>query len=129
MFGFTGAFGGTLMDDSGKCVADQAGFADAFKYFQDLKAAGAKYYTDGNALKQDFQTGKLQAVIDGPWQTADFAEGARRQARRRDDARRRPRPPTRSPGPTASTSTPTARTSTSRSSSRSRWSAPPRSRS
>ena len=60
------------MDDSGKCVADQAGFADAFKYFQDLKAAGAKYYTDGNALKQDFQTGKLNAVVDGPWQTADF---------------------------------------------------------
>jgi arabinogalactan oligomer/maltooligosaccharide transport system substrate-binding protein len=74
MFGFTGAFGGTLMDDTGKCVADQGGFADAFKYFQDLKAAGAKYYTDGNALKQDFQTGKLQAVIDGPWQTADFTK-------------------------------------------------------
>jgi arabinogalactan oligomer/maltooligosaccharide transport system substrate-binding protein len=72
MFGFSGSFGGTLMDDTGKCVADQGGFADAFKYFQDLKAAGAKYYTDGNALKQDFQTGKLNAVIDGPWQTADF---------------------------------------------------------
>lgn len=74
MFGFTGAFGGTLMDDSGKCVADQAGFADAFQYFKDLKAAGAKYYTDGNALKQDYQTGKLNAVIDGPWQTADFTK-------------------------------------------------------
>ena len=73
MFGFTGAFGGTLMDATGKCVADQGtGFSDAFKYFQDLKAAGAKYYTDGNALKTDFQTGKLDAVIDGPWQTADF---------------------------------------------------------
>ena len=71
MFGFTGAFGGKLLD-GGKCVADQGGFADAFKYFQDLKAAGAKFYTDGNALKQDFQTGKLNAVIDGPWQTADF---------------------------------------------------------
>jgi arabinogalactan oligomer/maltooligosaccharide transport system substrate-binding protein len=72
MFGFTGAFGGTLMDDTGKCVADQGGFADAFKYFQDLKAGGAKYYTDGNAMKQDFQNGKLNAVVDGPWQTADF---------------------------------------------------------
>jgi arabinogalactan oligomer / maltooligosaccharide transport system substrate-binding protein len=72
MFGFTGSFGGKLMDDAGKCIADQGGFADAFKYFQDLKAAGAKYYTDGNALKQDFQTGKLNAVVDGPWQTADF---------------------------------------------------------
>ena len=72
MFGFTGAFGGTLLDATGKCTADAAGFADAFKYFQDLKAAGATFYTDGNALKQDFQTGKLNAVIDGPWQTADF---------------------------------------------------------
>jgi arabinogalactan oligomer / maltooligosaccharide transport system substrate-binding protein len=72
MFGFTGAFGGKLMDESGKCVADQGGFADAFKYFQDLKAAGAKYYTDGNAQKQDFQNGKLNATVDGPWQTADF---------------------------------------------------------
>lgn len=72
MFGFTGAFGGKLLDSTGKCVADQGGFADAFQYFKDLKANGAKYYTDGNALKQDFQTGKLNAVIDGPWQTADF---------------------------------------------------------
>jgi arabinogalactan oligomer / maltooligosaccharide transport system substrate-binding protein len=74
MFGFSGAFGGKLMDDTGKCVADQGGFADAFKYFQDLKAAGAKFYTDGNAQKQDFQTGKLNATIDGPWQTADFVK-------------------------------------------------------
>jgi arabinogalactan oligomer/maltooligosaccharide transport system substrate-binding protein len=74
MFGFSGSFGGALMDADGKCVADQAGFADAFKYFQDLKAAGAKFYTDGNALKQDFQTGALNAVIDGPWQTADFVK-------------------------------------------------------
>jgi arabinogalactan oligomer/maltooligosaccharide transport system substrate-binding protein len=72
MFGFSGAFGGTLMDATGKCTADQGGFTEAFQYFQDLKAAGAKYYTDGNALKQDFQTGVLNAVVDGPWQTADF---------------------------------------------------------
>jgi arabinogalactan oligomer / maltooligosaccharide transport system substrate-binding protein len=72
LFGFSGSFGGTLMGPTGKCIADQGGFADAFKYFQALKAAGANYYTDGNALKQDFQTGKLNAVIDGPWQTADF---------------------------------------------------------
>ena len=71
-FGFAGAFGGKLMDDTGKCVADKGGFADAFKYLSDLKAAGAKFYTDGNALKQDFQTGKLNMVETGPWNTADF---------------------------------------------------------
>lgn len=73
-FGWSGVFGGKLMDDSGKCVADQAGFADAYKYAADLKAAGAKFYTDGNAMKQDFQTGKTNAMVDGPWLTADLTK-------------------------------------------------------
>jgi arabinogalactan oligomer / maltooligosaccharide transport system substrate-binding protein len=71
-FGWTGAFGGTLMDDTGKCTADQGGFAEAFAYLKSLKDAGATFNTDGNALKSDFQTGKINAIIDGPWQTADF---------------------------------------------------------
>ncbi len=71
-FGWTGAFGGQLLDDTGKCIADQGGFADAFAYLKSLKDAGATFNTDGNALKTDFQTGKLNAIIDGPWQTADF---------------------------------------------------------
>jgi arabinogalactan oligomer/maltooligosaccharide transport system substrate-binding protein len=73
-FGWTGAFGGQLMDDTGKCIADQGGWADAYKYLADLKAAGAKFYTDGNAQKQDFQTGAINATVDGPWQTADFTK-------------------------------------------------------
>jgi arabinogalactan oligomer/maltooligosaccharide transport system substrate-binding protein len=71
-FGWTGAFGGSLMDDAGKCTADAGGFADAFAYLKSLKDAGATFNTDGNALKTDFQTGKINAIIDGPWQTADF---------------------------------------------------------
>ncbi len=71
-FGWTGAFGGSLMDAAGKCTADAGGFADAFAYLKSLKDAGATLNTDGNALKTDFQTGKLNAIIDGPWQTADF---------------------------------------------------------
>lgn len=71
-FGWTGAFGGSLMDDSGKCIADQGGFADAFAYLKSLKDAGASFNTDGGALDTDFKTGKLNAIIDGPWTTADF---------------------------------------------------------
>ncbi len=71
-FGWTGAFGGELMDASGKCTADAGGFADAFAYLKELKAAGAVFNTDGNALKTQFQTGEINAIIDGPWQTADF---------------------------------------------------------
>ena len=71
-FGWTGAFGGQLMDDTGKCIADQGGFAEAFAYLKQLKDAGATFNTDGNALKTDFQNGTINAMIDGPWQTADF---------------------------------------------------------
>jgi arabinogalactan oligomer/maltooligosaccharide transport system substrate-binding protein len=71
-FGWTGAFGGKLMDDSGKCTADAGGFADAFAYLKELKDAGAVFNTDGGALKTQFQTKAINAIIDGPWQTADF---------------------------------------------------------
>jgi arabinogalactan oligomer/maltooligosaccharide transport system substrate-binding protein len=71
-FGWTGAFGGELMDESGACTADDGGFADAFGYLKELKDAGAVFNTDGNALKTQFQTGEINAIIDGPWQTADF---------------------------------------------------------
>jgi arabinogalactan oligomer/maltooligosaccharide transport system substrate-binding protein len=71
-FGWTGAFGGELMDASGKCTADAGGFAEAFAYLKSLKDAGAVFNTDGNALKTQFQTGEINAIIDGPWQTADF---------------------------------------------------------
>ena len=51
---------------------DDGGFADAFAYLKELKDAGAVFNTDGNALKTQFQTGEINAMIDGPWQTADF---------------------------------------------------------
>ncbi len=73
-YGWAGAFGGKLMDDTGKCVADQGGWSDAFAYLKALKDAGATFYTDGNVLKQDFQSGKINVTIDGPWQTADFTK-------------------------------------------------------
>jgi arabinogalactan oligomer/maltooligosaccharide transport system substrate-binding protein len=71
-FGFFVGFGGKLLDDSGKCVADQGGFADALKYLQDLKTAGAQFYTDGGKANNAFQTGKVDMLINGPWATGDF---------------------------------------------------------
>ena len=71
-FGWTGAFGGELMDDSGTCIADQGGFGEAFAYLKSLKDAGAVFNTDGGALATQFKTKAINAIIDGPWQTADF---------------------------------------------------------
>lgn len=71
-FGFWGAFGGKLMDASGKCTADQGGFADALQYLADLQAAGAKFETDGGKADTAFRQGQADMIINGPWVLGDY---------------------------------------------------------
>jgi arabinogalactan oligomer/maltooligosaccharide transport system substrate-binding protein len=71
-YGWWGAFGGKLMDSVGKCIADQAGVADSYKYLQDLKAAGATFYKKYDDFATAFKTGKINLIIDGPWATGGY---------------------------------------------------------
>jgi len=71
-WGFWYAFGGQIMDGTGKCVADQTkGVSDAFAYLKALKDAGAQFFTDGAKFQDAFKTGKLDAIIEGPWFSGD----------------------------------------------------------
>ena len=65
-FGWWRAFGGSLMDNTGKCVADTTGVADAYKYLLDLKAAGANITDDGK-LDTLYRQGQLDIYFNGPW--------------------------------------------------------------
>jgi arabinogalactan oligomer/maltooligosaccharide transport system substrate-binding protein len=73
-FGWWAAFGGKLMDDSGKCVADTTGVGDAYKYFQDLQTAGAKWYEKYDDLAADFKSGKIDYIVDGPWASGGYKD-------------------------------------------------------
>ncbi|HLO35215.1 MAG TPA: extracellular solute-binding protein [Candidatus Deferrimicrobium sp.] len=73
-FGWWAAFGGKLMDDSGKCIADTTGVADAYKYFQDLQTAGAKWYDKYDDLASDFKSGKIALIVDGPWASGGYKD-------------------------------------------------------
>ena len=77
-FGFlTGAFGGTLLNANGVCVADQGGFAPALQFLKDLKAApGATFdTTDDNAVSnQLFAQGAVDMTIQGPWKLGEFRQ-------------------------------------------------------
>jgi arabinogalactan oligomer/maltooligosaccharide transport system substrate-binding protein len=73
-FGWWAAFGGQLMDDKGKCVADTTGVADAYKYFQDLQTAGATWYDKYDDLASDFKSGKIDLIVDGPWASGGYKE-------------------------------------------------------
>ncbi|MEI6338194.1 MAG: extracellular solute-binding protein, partial [Verrucomicrobiota bacterium] len=75
-FGFlTGAFGGTLLNANGVCVANQGGFAPALQFLKDLKAASGATFdtTDDNAVSnQLFSQGAVDMTIQGPWKLGDF---------------------------------------------------------
>ena len=73
-FGWWAAFGGQLMDATGKCVADTTGVADAYKYFQALQTAGAKWYDKYDDLASDFKSGKIDLIVDGPWASGGYKE-------------------------------------------------------
>lgn len=71
-FGWWAAFGGKLMDDAGKCIADQGGVADAYKYLQDLQAAGATFYPAYDDMANAFKAGDINLIVDGPWATGGY---------------------------------------------------------
>jgi arabinogalactan oligomer/maltooligosaccharide transport system substrate-binding protein len=72
MFGFTGSFGGKLMDDTGKCIADQGGWAEATQYILDLKEAGAIVESDYGKAETPFREGTAAMFVNGPWALADY---------------------------------------------------------
>ena len=73
-FGWWAAFGGKLMDDTGKCVADTTGVGDAYKYFQEIQTAGAKWYDKYDDLAADFKAGKIDLIVDGPWASGGYKD-------------------------------------------------------
>ncbi len=72
MFGWSTAFGGQLMDGSGKCVADTTGWIDAFTYNLALKTVGGKFETDGGRADTSFRQGQVDMIINGPWVLGDY---------------------------------------------------------
>ena len=72
LFGFSGSFGGQLLDADGKCIADQGGWADAMQYLVDLKAAGAVFEPDYGKAEALFRNGEAAMFVNGPWALADY---------------------------------------------------------
>jgi arabinogalactan oligomer/maltooligosaccharide transport system substrate-binding protein len=72
-YGLWSAFGGQLMDGTGRCVADQGGFVDAMHYLLDLQAAGAAFSDYGTAESM-FLNGQTGMLINGPWALASYED-------------------------------------------------------
>ncbi|HEX2698068.1 MAG TPA: extracellular solute-binding protein [Anaerolineales bacterium] len=75
LWGFWSGFGGKIMDDTGKCVADQGGIADAYTYFKALKDAGATFYNAEGDMDTAFAQGQVDMAVVGPWVLGDYEKG------------------------------------------------------
>ncbi|MDH5243636.1 MAG: extracellular solute-binding protein [Chloroflexota bacterium] len=73
-FGWWAAFGGQLMDDTGKCIADTTGVGDAYAYLAELQAAGATFYPNYDDMANAFKAGDIDLIVDGPWATGGYKE-------------------------------------------------------
>lgn len=71
-FGFFGAFGGRLMDENGRCVADASGFADALNYLRELQAAGAQFVASSREAETLFKEGQADLTINDSWRLSDY---------------------------------------------------------
>ena len=67
-YGFWGAFGGTLMDNTGLCLADQStAFPNAMQYLLDLQSAGAALTSEYFTAEAGFLNGEYDMIINGSW--------------------------------------------------------------
>jgi arabinogalactan oligomer / maltooligosaccharide transport system substrate-binding protein len=75
-FGFWSAYGGELMDETGKCIADTTGVGKAHQLFKDLRDAGAEWSGADNYAKvaDAFKQGQINLLIDGPWASGGYLE-------------------------------------------------------
>lgn len=71
-YGFWSAFGGQLMDENGRCIADRGGIAPAMQYLFELQGAGAQLEIDYNLAQSQFLSGTIDMFINGPWALGDY---------------------------------------------------------
>jgi arabinogalactan oligomer/maltooligosaccharide transport system substrate-binding protein len=73
-FGWWAAFGGQLMDETGKCIADTTGVSDAYQYMADLQDAGATMYANYDDMANAYKSGDIAYIVDGPWASGGYKE-------------------------------------------------------
>jgi len=67
LFGWSGGFGGRLLDDDGNCIADQEGWVEAMQYLVDLKQAGGIFEPNYETAEAFFLREYAAMFVNGPW--------------------------------------------------------------
>ena len=74
LFGWPGAFGGKLLDESGLCVADQGGWLEAANFLLAMKDAGVVFSDNFTETETPFRMGQTAFMVNGPWALEMYRE-------------------------------------------------------
>jgi arabinogalactan oligomer/maltooligosaccharide transport system substrate-binding protein len=64
LMGFFNAYGATIFDENGRCVATTAGFEDATNLLRQIRKYGSFLVDDPTIIRDNFKKGQLAMVID-----------------------------------------------------------------
>ena len=67
LFGWSGGFGGRLLDDGGNCIADKEGWVEAMQYLVDLKQAGGIFEPNYETAEAFFLREDAAMFVNGSW--------------------------------------------------------------
>ncbi len=67
LYGWSGGFGGRLLDEDGKCIADREGWVEAMQYLVDLKQAGGIFEPNHETAESFFLHEDAAMFVNGPW--------------------------------------------------------------
>ncbi len=74
LFGWSGGFGGRLLDDGGNCIADKEGWIEAMQYLVDLKQAGGIFEPNYEIAEAFFLREDAAMFVNGPWSYPNYKQ-------------------------------------------------------
>ncbi|MFC2042812.1 extracellular solute-binding protein [Chloroflexota bacterium] len=74
LFGWSGGFGGRLLDEDGQCIADREGWVEAMQYLFDLKQAGGIFEPDHETAEGFFLREDAAMFVNGSWLYSNYQQ-------------------------------------------------------
>jgi arabinogalactan oligomer/maltooligosaccharide transport system substrate-binding protein len=74
LYGYMSAYGGTLADKNGRCIATPVGFEDALNDMRQVKKYGSFLVDDPAIIREKFKAEQIAMILDNSSQLADYVQ-------------------------------------------------------
>ena len=74
LYGFITAYGGTIVDKNGRCIATQVGFEDALNTLRQIRKYGSFLADDPTTIREKFKAEQIAMILDNSSQVPDYIQ-------------------------------------------------------